>query len=161
MKVLLFTTALLSGLVAGLLYAYSCSVNIGLKTLTNTEYIKAMQSINIAIQNPLFFVSFMGLLIVFPITTFQLFRQQPNSIYLFVGAMVIYFVGVFGITLFGNVPLNEQLAKFPILKSNDDEISIMRKTFENPWNNFHSIRTVASIVSFALTILFILKQKFN
>ena len=155
----MFTTILFSGLIAGLLYSYSCSVNVGLKTLSNTEYIKAMQSINIAIQNPIFFLAFMGLLIVFPITTFQLYQQQTNSFYLFVTAMVIYFVAVFGVTIFFNVPLNEQLAKFSILTANENEILLMRQKFENPWNTYHSIRTVASIVSFGLTILFILKQK--
>lgn len=159
MKVFMFTTILFSGLIAGLLYSYSCSVNVGLKTLSNTEYIKAMQSINIAIQNPIFFLAFMGLLIVFPITTFQLYQQQTNSFYLFVTAMVIYFVAVFGVTIFFNVPLNEQLAKFSILTANENEILLMRQKFENPWNTYHSIRTVASIVSFGLTILFILKQK--
>ena len=159
MKVFMFTTILFSGLIAGLLYSYSCSVNVGLKTLSNTEYIKAMQSINIAIQNPIFFLAFMGLLIVFPITTFQLYQQQTNSFYLFVTAMVTYFVAVFGVTIFFNVPLNEQLAKFSILTANENEILLMRQKFENPWNTYHSIRTVASIVSFGLTILFILKQK--
>ena len=46
-----FITILLCGLVAGLLYSYSCSVNSGLKTFADNEFIKAMQAINIAIQN--------------------------------------------------------------------------------------------------------------
>ena len=159
MKVLLFTTILFSGLVAGLLYAYSCSVNIGLKTLPDAEYIKAMQAINIAIQNPLFFIVFMGLLIVFPITTFQLYGQQTNSFYLFPSAMIIYFIGVFTVTICCNIPLNEQLAMFSLLKANENEISKMREAFEIQWNRFHTIRTLASIISFGLTILFIIKQK--
>jgi uncharacterized membrane protein len=69
MKVLLFFTILLSGLVAGLLYAYSCSVNSGLKNLPDAAYLKAMQSINIAIQNPLFFASFLGLPVLLIINT--------------------------------------------------------------------------------------------
>jgi uncharacterized membrane protein len=160
MKVLLFTTILFSGLVAGLLYGYSCSVNIGLKSLADNEYIKAMQSINIAIQNPIFFVSFMGLLFVFPITTYLLYQQQNIFFYLFVAAMLIYVVGVFGVTIFCNVPLNEQLAKFPILTATQLEISAMRKLFEKHWNLYHSIRTIAAIMAFALTILFVVKQKF-
>ncbi len=160
MKVFLFTTVLFSGLVAGLFYSYACSINIGLKTLSNIEYLKAMQSINIAIQNPVFFFSFMGLLVVFPITTVQLYRHQHlNSPHLYVLAMAIYFICVFGVTIFLNVPLNERLAKFPILTANENEISAMRETYEKPWNAFHNIRTVASILSFGLTILFIIKQK--
>ncbi len=161
MKVFLFTTVLFSGLISGLLYAYSCSVNPGLKSLADKEYIKAMQSINIAIQNPYFFISFMGLLLVFPITTYLLYGHQTSvSFYLFVSAMLIYFVGVFGITMFCNVPLNEKLAKFPISTATTNEISAMRQAFEKPWNRYHRIRTLASIISFGLTILSIIKQKF-
>lgn len=160
MKAFLFISILFSGLVAGLFYSYSCSVNIGLKSLQNSEYIKAMQSINIAIQNPVFFISFMGLLVAFPITTYHLYAQQNASFYLFAAAMIIYFAGVFGVTIFCNIPLNEQLAKFPILTANQNEISAMRKAFEKPWNSYHTIRTIASIIAFGLTILSVLKQKF-
>jgi uncharacterized membrane protein len=160
MKVLLFTTILFSGLVAGLLYSYSTSVNPGLKTLPGNEYIRAMQSINTAIQNPVFFISFIGLLLLFPFTTYLLYNHVPKgSFYLFALAMAIYFIGVFGITMFFNVPLNEQLARFSLSTASQNEISAMRKLFEKPWNRYHTIRTILSIVSFALTILSVLKQK--
>jgi len=159
MKVFLFTTILFSGLTAGLFYSYSCSVNSGLKMLDDAAYIKAMQSINIAIQNPLFFLSFLGLLITFPITAIDLYKQHSNLFYLFVIALSVYFVAVFGVTVFFNVPLNEQLAKFPVPTANENELSAMRQAFEKPWNTFHSIRTVASVVSFGLCIIVIINQK--
>ena len=159
MKVFLFPTVLFSGLVAGLFYAYSCSVNIGLRSLPDSEYLKAMQSINAAIQNPVFFISFMGLLLLFPITAGQLYKQPNDSFYLIVAAMAIYFVGVFGVTVFCNVPLNEQLAKFPIATANQNEISAMRQIFEKPWNNYHTLRTCASVLAFGLTILSAFKLK--
>lgn len=156
---MLLITLLLSGLVTGLMYAYSCSVNIGLRSLPDAEYIKAMQAINIAIQNPAFFLSFMGLLLMFPVTAYQQFTQQGNFLYILIIALLIYFIGVFGVTAFGNVPLNNQLAKFQLLTSNRDEIAAMRKAFEKPWNHLHTIRTGAAIISFGLTILYVLKQK--
>ena len=159
MKIFLFTTVLFSGLIAGLFYSYSCSVNPGLKLLSNSEYVKAMQSINSAIQNPAFFISFMGLLVTFPVTTFQCYSANTNSLYLLWIAMILYFIGVFGVTIFCNVPLNEQLAKFNIGSATSTEIQVMRQAFENPWNTFHTIRTVASVISFALVIVFVLKQK--
>jgi uncharacterized membrane protein len=160
MKVLLFATILFSGLVAGLLYSYSTSVNPGLKALPDNEYIRAMQSINTAIQNPVFFIAFMGLLLLFPFTTYLLYNQvSKNSFYLFALAMAIYFIGVFGVTMFFNVPLNEQLAKFSLSTASQNEISAMRELFEKPWNRYHAIRTILSILSFGLTILSVLKQK--
>lgn len=157
---ILFITILLSGLVAGLLYSYSCSVNIGLNKLSDAEYLKAMQSINIAIQNPYFFISFMGLLVMLPLTAWKFYSPQPTvSFYFLITATSLYFIGVFAVTLFGNVPLNNQLAKFVISSATPNEISAMRLAFEKTWNNFHLIRTIAAIISFGFTILSVIKYK--
>ncbi len=160
MKVLLFLTILFSGLVAGLMYAFSCSVNTGLKNLSDPAYLSAMQSINIAIQNPLFFISFMGLLVIFPITVFKYYHAGANTTFcLILASAVIYIAAVFGVTVLGNVPLNEKLARFTIHKASPEEIASMRQLFEIPWNTFHTIRTIASIVSFSLCILSAIFQK--
>ena len=151
-------TITLSGLVAGLLYGYACSVNPGLHKLGDKEYLTAMQSINVAILNPLFFLSFMGLLAVFPVTAYQL-RLQQTTFYYMLMAMIIYVVGVFGVTMFANVPLNNRLASFNISAASQVDVSSMRSIFEKPWNTFHTIRTTASIVSFVLSILSLTKLK--
>jgi uncharacterized membrane protein len=155
MKMMLFITALLSGLVAGLFYAYSCSVNPGLRQLPDADYIRAMQSINIAIQNPAFFLSFMGLLLVYPATLYLYHKQCGTCLafYVLATAAIIYYIGVFGITAMANVPLNEQLARINVSAANADELSAARRLFEQPWNAWHSVRTIASVLSFALTIL--------
>lgn len=154
MKMLQFTTVLLSGLVAGLFYSYSCSVNPGLKALSDIDYLKSMQSINSAIQNPVFFISFMGLLLVYPLTAFKMYQTVPTaSFYLFVISLAIYYVGVFGITAFCNVPLNDQLANYSLSTATPNELAAMRSAFETPWNAFHTVRTFASIISFALLII--------
>jgi uncharacterized membrane protein len=160
MKMLLFLTILLSGLVAGLLFAYSCSVNQGLHSLGDREYIQAMQGINSAIQNPVFFVSFMGLLVLYPLCSYQTYRQNGGlSLYLIIGAMLIYFVAVFGSTALFNVPLNNRLAQFNTRTASLEQIALMRQAFEKPWNFYHSIRTIAAIIAFALSILCLLKIK--
>jgi len=159
-QITIFTTILLSGLVAGLLYSYSCSVNIGLRALPDAEYLKAMQSINLAIQNPFFFVSFMGLMIMLPLSAWQLHSLPSHfSYYAVLLAMILYFIGVFGVTVVENVPLNNQLAVFNITQASSNEISTMRIAFEKPWNTFHLIRTISAIISFGLTILSLLKFK--
>jgi uncharacterized membrane protein len=157
-----FLSLFFGGLIAGLLFGYSCSVNPGLKSLAGGEYIKAMQSINLAIQNPYFLISFMGLLLVFPVSTYLLYKHQTAaSFYLMLSAMIICFIGLFGTTIFCNIPLNEQLAKFTVSSASANEISTMRQTFEKPWNTYHTIRTIAAIISFGLVILSIIKQKPN
>ena len=61
---LLFTmtlfTALGCGLVAGILFAFSTSVMKALSRLPSAQGIAAMQSINIAVINPLFMGAFFG-----------------------------------------------------------------------------------------------------
>ena len=83
-NIILTIAATTTALIAGLLYAYSCSVNIGLGRLADAEYISAMQSINKAIQNPLFFISFMGTLLLLPLCTYLNYGQPlSNRFWLF------------------------------------------------------------------------------
>ncbi len=58
-NIILLITATLTGLSAGLFYAYACSVNSGLGRLPDREYLAAMQSINREILNPVFFAGFL------------------------------------------------------------------------------------------------------
>lgn len=158
----LFTTLLFSGLIAGLLYSYSCSVNIGLKALPDESYLKAMQSINVAIQNPYFFSCFVGLLLLFPLTAWGWYTKPLSpTFYLLLAASILYYIGVFGVTIFGNVPLNNQLAQFDISAASQNDISAMRLTFESAWNKYHFIRTVAAILAFGLTISALFKNQLN
>ena len=59
-----FNAILLTGLVAGLFYGYDCSVIKGLGNLQDDHYLQLFQSINKEIQNPYFFVSFIGSMLV-------------------------------------------------------------------------------------------------
>jgi uncharacterized membrane protein len=150
----LVITTLTTALIAGLLYAYSCSVNGGLAQLSDSNYILAMQAINRAIQNPLFFISFMGTLILLPISTYLHYGQSSsNRFYLLLFATIIYAIGVIGVTALGNIPLNNALDKFIVQSSDNEAITQARLDFEKAWNGFNSIRTVAAILALILVIL--------
>lgn len=155
MTTLLFlVTTIATALIAGLFYGYSCSVNTGLGRLSDADYLKAMQSINRAILNPLFFMSFMGTLILLPLSTWSSYHGLPASrFYYFLGASLVYAIGVFGVTMAGNVPLNEALDKFDIDKASPAQIAMQRLLFEKKWNLLHTIRTIANVVSLTLAIL--------
>lgn len=153
-NIILVVTATLVALIAGLFYAYSCSVNIGLARLPNNEYIAAMQSINRAIQTPIFFISFMGTLLMLPISTFLQYKiGAMNSFWLLLAATIVYCIGTFGVTLLGNVPLNEVLDKFNLQSATIQEIANARTQFETPWNRLHTIRTIAAIITLVLVII--------
>ncbi|REC63905.1 DUF1772 domain-containing protein [Chryseobacterium pennae] len=149
--VLLIITAVLMALIAGLFYAYSCSLVLGLGKLSDVEYLKAMQSINREILNPVFFLSFMGTAILLPVSTFFLRGEQPVFIFLLL-ATLAYLIGVFGITVVGNVPMNDQLDQFDISGSTAEAIKQMRENFEARWNFLNNLRTVFSVVSIVLVV---------
>lgn len=152
---ILATTA--AALIAGLFYAYSCSVNPGLGRLADRTYIEAMRSINRAILNPLFFASFIGTLLLLPAATVVAYGHSRECFVLLFIAAVIYVVGVFGVTMFGNVPLNNMLDRFNIVNASPADITAIRGSFEKPWNRLHSIRAFFSVVSLVLTILACIK----
>ncbi len=161
LKLSLLLSAVAVGLACGLFYSYSVSVNPGLKKLSDTEYLHAMQQINRAILNPVFFSSFMGAVILLPLSAWLSYRSggADASFYYILAAALAYISGVFGITATCNVPLNNLLDSFNIQTANLTDIAAMRKQFEGPWNRFHLIRTLANLLSFVLLLLGIIKSK--
>jgi uncharacterized membrane protein len=152
--IVLVLTATMTALVAGLFYSWSCSVIPGLSRLSDKSYIASMQSINKAILNPVFFVSFVGTLVLLPISTYQ-FYVRPLSIqfWLLAIATLIYIIGVFGVTVFGNVPLNDQLAAFNLSSARAKEIAAHRLQFEAAWNNFNTLRAISAVSVLVLVII--------
>ena len=155
---LLFLSTLLCALITGLLYGYACSVSPGLSKLSDLCYLKAMQSINKEIQNPVFFLSFFGTLLILPLNTWYTFHHaSPAAFYFTLSASILYLIGVLGVTVFGNIPLNEALSVFNIDSANPVELSHQRSLFEVTWNRYHIIRTVCSLISLICTIAAIIK----
>jgi uncharacterized membrane protein len=149
-NIILVLAGTLTALVSGLYFGYSVSVNGGLHRLGNSEYIRATQSINAVIQNPFFFVSFIGPVILLPLAAFL--QRDTNSMQfaLLLASSTLYVAGSFALTMVGNVPLNVRLAKFDASKASGNEIAQARAGFEKPWNRLHAIRTIASIAATVL-----------
>jgi uncharacterized membrane protein len=153
-NIILIITATFTALIAGLFYAYTCSVNIGLGRLPDREYLAAMQNINSAILNPLFFLSFMGTLVLLPVSAWLNYEQSLSGRFLLLLiAAVLYAIGVFGVTMFGNVPLNNTLAGFDLKSATAADIAHQRLSFERPWLLLHNIRTIASVVCLVLVLI--------
>ena len=149
-NIILVLAGTLTALVTGLYFGFSVSVNGGLHRLNDYEYVKAVQSINTVIQNPFFIVSFIGPVLLLPLATFL--QRDANSMQfaLLLASSVLYTAGSFGLTMLGNVPLNQRLAKFDVTKASGNEIAQARAGFEKPWNRLHTIRTIASIAATVL-----------
>jgi uncharacterized membrane protein len=158
-QILYGLSVLLSGLVAGLFYGYQCSVINGLGALGDKEYLAAFQSINRAILNPLFFLSFMGSVILLPITTYVIFGNGYGNLFPYLlAATCIYVAGVFLVTMVFNVPLNNSVASFDLRSASSTELQNMRQQFEASWNKWHLVRTLASVACFIVLIIPLIRK---
>lgn len=150
-NLILAATAVLTALMAGLFFAWSCSIMPGFARLTDKEFVSAMQATNSAIQNPIFFTVFFGAPLLLLISTICSYGE--TRFWLLLAATVVYFAGVFGVTVFGNVPLNNQLERFDLQSATDNEISAQRANFETRWNNLNTIRTVTSTIVIIMVVI--------
>ena len=157
-NVILIITATMTALVAGLFFAWSVSITLGLLRVSDSEYVSVMQSTNRAIQNPIFFTAFFGAQIFLFISLF-FFYGQAQKFWLLLAATVFYTVGVMGVTIFGNVPMNNSLDNFNLSSASKNEISITRKNYEGRWNALNNVRTFSSTIAIILVIIACLEAK--
>jgi len=148
---------LFTGLMAGVFFTWSNAVKPGIGKLSDLEYLKALQSMNRVILNNTFKIIFIGAVIttaLLPILNFNMFPK--NIFWLFISAFIIYWVGAFGVTIFGNIPLNEILDKTSIENFSFEELKVLRKSIEVKWNNLNLFRAISSGLSFILLIFSLL-----
>lgn len=158
--ILLFAT-LLTGLSAGLLFTWTNAITPGIGRLNDVNYLQAFQHMNRTILNPLFFIVFMGPVLLSFASTY-VYRANPAYIlWMLVLASVIYFLGVLIVTFLGNIPLNEMLDKTNLADISLEDAKSLRNKFEIKWNNLHLIRTISSTISFLLLILTCLLRNDN
>ncbi len=149
---LIFIATILVALLAGIFLAYSISVIPALRRAGDQEYVRTMQNINIVIQNPVFFLVFMGPVLLLPIISFLAYDPSNNlRFYALVGASTLYILGSFFMTVLGNVPLNERLARVNV--SQASEVAKARSMYEKPWNKLHSVRTIFSMATASILII--------
>lgn len=148
----LFTAVILTGLSAGLFYAWSVSVIPGTRKVTDIIYLESMQSINREILNPAFFLIFFGSPLMLGFST--VFQYKTGTIFWFLlAATLFYLIGTFGVTIFGNVPLNDALEALELKELSSTGKSEFRNSYETKWNRLHWIRTVFSVLSFVCSLV--------
>ncbi|MFQ5865508.1 MAG: DUF1772 domain-containing protein [bacterium] len=143
-----------TALSAGLFYAWTISVIPGLRNISHRSYLEAMQSINRAILNPGFFIIFFGSMVLLIASAYSQYKVSTNITFWFVLiAIIFYGIGTLGVTIFGNVPMNESLDLIDLSKLSADELKLTRLSYEGKWNQFNTIRTVFSVLAFTAILL--------
>ncbi|MEO9484106.1 MAG: DUF1772 domain-containing protein [Ekhidna sp.] len=157
-SIVFFGAVVLTGLSAGLFYAWQVSVIPGTKKVMDVNYLETMQSINRAILNPAFFLIFFGSLIFLSASSIYEFHTNKWTFGLMLVATMTYLIGTFGVTVLGNVPLNNQLDVLKTGEISAQKITAFRQFYETGWNKLHLIRTIFSVLSFVLAVLALLIQ---
>jgi len=148
----LYISIILTGLSAGLFYAWQVSVIPGTKLVKDATYIETMQKINRAIINPLFMLIFLGTLIMQFLSVY-LYWDSTGPFWFILGATALYGAGTILITGIGNVPLNDALDTLKLNQLSTDQVTTERRDYESRWNRFHIIRTVFSVLAFMMLLL--------
>ncbi|HEX5116678.1 MAG TPA: anthrone oxygenase family protein [Pseudonocardiaceae bacterium] len=142
--VVLAVATVAAGLLAGLFYAYACSVLPGLARGDDQTFVEGMRGINIAIVNGWFLVTFLGA---------PLLAAAAGILHLGSGVPLWWIVAGFAclvatlvITGVVNIPLNNAL------DSGRTSYAELRATFEASWVRWNVVRTVASVAGFGCLI---------
>lgn len=135
------------GMIAGFFYAYSVDVMPGLDLIDAESAVSAMQGINLAVRNPVFFATFFGTPIVGLLTAGLLYLSNSKmSAGLMLLAAAIYFFGAFMPTAMVNVPMNEALAIIPIGDPAQNYEAIW-SAYSPKWTFWNTLRTLVSLAA--------------
>ena len=111
--------------------------------LPPTEGMAAMNSVNVAVLNPLFLGVFVGTAAACALLiTFSLFRwHSPGATYLLAGGL-LYLIGCFLVTMAFNVPLNNALAA---AAPNDPVAASLWANYLSNWTAWNHVRTIGAL----------------
>ena len=144
-------SALGSGLIAGVFFAFSTFVMGALARLPAAQGIAAMQSINVVVINPAFFAAFFGTAAACVILAIVALMRwsEPGAAYLILGS-VLYIVGSILVTMLFNVPLNNALAAADPTSA---EGASLWTRYVSTWTAWNSVRAAASLAATACFIM--------
>ena len=139
------TACLAAGVVCGIFFAFSSFIMAALDRIRPSAGISAMQSINVVVINPAFLGLFLGSAVLALVMLGIGFWAwgEPSSMWLVAGGAA-YLIGTLGITVFGNIPMNERLAK---VDSNDEAAVEHWRGYVERWTRLNHLRGFASFVA--------------
>ena len=148
---LILFTAIGTALTAGIFFAFSTFVMQALGKQPSASGIATMQSINITVINPWFMAAFFGPGVACLILIFFALQQweQPGALYWLVGSL-LYLMGTLGVTIAGNIPLNDALA---VVIPNSAEGATLWIRYLTDWTFWNHVRTAAAFLSASMFTL--------
>lgn len=147
-RTLLIAGLISTGLMAGLYFAFTCAVMPGLARADDRTFIAAMQRINAAIQNPAFFICFVGAFVFPAVAAILEWRGGHRSAAVRIGAASVLYLMTLLVTIAVNVPLNNALDRAGAPDQIADPAAV-RRAFESVWVPWNTVRTVLSTLALA------------
>ncbi|MEM7701434.1 MAG: anthrone oxygenase family protein [Pseudomonadota bacterium] len=148
---LLWFAAVSAGIMAGVYFTFSFFAMRAFAELGDEAGARAMQRINVVIQRsaflPLFFASTLACAALVVLGVMGL--AGPQGAWVIAGGAV-YVIGMFGVTLVGNVPLNNRLDAVDPASA---EGAAMWREYLARWTPLNHVRTLACTVSMVLLAL--------
>ncbi|PWW59493.1 anthrone oxygenase family protein [Actinokineospora spheciospongiae] len=135
------------GLMAGTFFTFANAVMPALAKTDNRTFIDSMQQINRAIQNNTFGSVLAGAFIFTGAAAIIEHKLGKRTAARWVLASLALYVVAIGITMGINIPLNDQLEAAG-LPTDLNELARVRGAFEDPWNKWHLVRTIANVLAF-------------
>lgn len=141
------------GLTSGLVFTFSFFAMQALNTLHTEAAVACMNAVNALILQPAFYLFYLGTgvtslaLLVVAAVAHGGSASEPFRI----AAAVVYIVGVIGVTMVRNVPLNRKLKS--VEASSTDQETIDRAvwdSFYEPWLKWNHVRVACAVFSSSL-----------
>jgi len=141
---LLWFAAIGCGLMAGLYFAFSTFIMSALDRLGAAAAAAAMNAINAVILRSAFVPLFFGTSVAaLALIIAGLLRGSDPDVSVMVAGGTIYLVGMLGVTILFNVPLNDRLARAP-----SDW-----PAYRRAWSRWNHVRTLASTLAAVLFVV--------
>ena len=133
-----------TAIIGGVFFAFSNFVMPALEKRPTAEGMAVMQSINVTVLNPWFLATFMGTAPLSVLLAYLAWSADVDGKPWIVAAGIAYTVGTFLVTIAGNVPLNERLAKTDAATEGADQLW---RHYLVKWTRLNTVRTIASLAS--------------
>jgi uncharacterized membrane protein len=147
---LTFAAALGSGLVAGVFFAFSSFVMPALGRLPPDQGLAAMQSVNVTVIAPGFMLALFGTAVIaLMLGIGAIARWGQTGPMLILAASALYLIGCIGVTMGGNVPLNDAMAA--VQAGSADGVTVWARYLRD-WTFWNHVRMAASVGTCALYI---------
>lgn len=145
---MLILLIVLTGIMAGIYLAFSAVIMKSLNELPDIQGAQAMNKINDVILNTVFMPMFFGTTLWFAgLIVWALTDWQGTQSSLVLAAAIIYIIGMFLVTAFGNVPLNNQLKRS---ETNEEQLKQSWQIYQSRWTRLNHVRTLACSTACAL-----------